>query len=105
MRLCWKSAASQSSSGSSKSPPAPTRSSIVRTVMPIRAERLPLTLSAYRAASGAATSLAQRLLDYRLRRGKEHEARIGERRGEPSAPRLPGPLIWIHGASVGEFAA
>ena len=73
--------------------------------MPIRAERLPLTLSAYRAASGAATSLAPRLLDYRLRRGKEHEARIGERRGEPSAPRLPGPLIWIHGASVGEFAA
>ncbi len=73
--------------------------------MPIKAERLPLTLSAYRAASGAATSLAPRLLDYRLQRGKEHEARIGERRGEPSAPRLPGPLIWIHGASVGEFAA
>jgi 3-deoxy-D-manno-octulosonic-acid transferase len=70
-----------------------------------KAERLPLTLSAYRAASGAATSLAPRLLDYRLQRGKEHEARIGERRGEPSAPRLPGPLIWIHGASVGEFAA
>jgi 3-deoxy-D-manno-octulosonic-acid transferase len=73
--------------------------------MPIKAERLPLTLSAYRAASGAAISLAPRLLDYRLRRGKEHEARIGERRGEPSAPRLPGPLIWIHGASVGEFTA
>jgi 3-deoxy-D-manno-octulosonic-acid transferase len=70
-----------------------------------RAERLPLTLSAYRALTGAATSLAPRLLDYRLRRGKEHAARIGERRGEPSAPRLPGPLIWIHGASVGEFAA
>src|SRR5258708_4623285 len=105
MRLCWRSAGSRSSSGSSRSLPAPTRSSTARTIMPIKAERLPLTLSAYRAASGAATSLAPRLLDYRLRRGKEHEARIGERRGEPSAPRLPGPLIWIHGASVGEFAA
>ena len=67
---------------------------------------LPLTLSAYRrTVRTAATSLAPRLLDYRLRRGKEHAARIGERRGEPSAPRLPGPLVWIHGASVGEFIA
>jgi 3-deoxy-D-manno-octulosonic-acid transferase len=73
--------------------------------MPIRAERMPLTLSAYRKASAAMTSLAPHLLDYRLRHGKEHEARVGERRGEPSAPRLPGPLIWIHGASVGEFVA
>jgi 3-deoxy-D-manno-octulosonic-acid transferase len=73
--------------------------------MPTRVDKVPLTLAAYRAASGAATSLAPRLLDYRLRRGKEHAGRIGERRGEPSAPRLPGPLIWIHGASVGEFTA
>jgi 3-deoxy-D-manno-octulosonic-acid transferase len=73
--------------------------------MPTRAERVPLTLATYRAASGWATSLAPHLLDYRLRRGKEHAGRIGERRGEPSAPRLPGPLIWIHGASVGEFTA
>ena len=73
--------------------------------MPIKAEQIPLTLSAYRRAAAAATSLAARLLDYRLRHGKEHETRIGERRGEPSAPRLPGPLIWIHGASVGEFIA
>ena len=73
--------------------------------MPIKAEQIPLTLSAYRRAAAAATSLAARLLDYRLRHGKEHETRIGERRGEPSAPRLPGPLVWIHGASVGEFIA
>jgi 3-deoxy-D-manno-octulosonic-acid transferase len=81
------------------------QSSTARIAMAIRAERMPLTLSAYRRAAAAATSLAPRLLDYRLRRGKEHEDRIGERRGEPSAPRLPGPLIWIHGASVGEFIA
>jgi 3-deoxy-D-manno-octulosonic-acid transferase len=70
-----------------------------------KGERMPMTLSAYRRAAAAATSLAPRLLDYRLRQGKEHETRIGERRGEPSAPRLPGPLVWIHGASVGEFIA
>jgi 3-deoxy-D-manno-octulosonic-acid transferase len=73
--------------------------------MPAKADRLPPTLSAYRALSGLAAPLAPRLLDYRLRRGKEDAGRIGERRGEPSAPRLPGPLVWIHGASVGEFIA
>jgi 3-deoxy-D-manno-octulosonic-acid transferase len=73
--------------------------------MPTRAERLPATLAAYRAMSGAATSLAPRLLDYRLRRGKEHAERLSERLGEAGATRPAGPLIWIHGASVGELAA
>jgi 3-deoxy-D-manno-octulosonic-acid transferase len=73
--------------------------------MPARAERLPATLAAYRAVSGAATPLAPHLLDYRLRRGKEHAERMSERRGEPGAQRPSGPLIWIHGASVGEFVA
>jgi 3-deoxy-D-manno-octulosonic-acid transferase len=69
------------------------------------AERLPLTLSAYRMITGAGTVLAPQLLERRRRRGKEPAGRIGERRGKPSAPRLPGPLIWVHGASVGEFLA
>jgi 3-deoxy-D-manno-octulosonic-acid transferase len=73
--------------------------------MPIAAERMPLTFSAYRMITGAATGLAPRLLDYRLKRGKEEPGRIAERRGEPSAPRPPGPLVWVHGASVGEFLA
>ncbi|CEJ11528.1 3-deoxy-D-manno-octulosonic acid transferase [bacterium YEK0313] len=39
----------------------------------------------------------------RLGQGKEDPERVRERRGEASAPRPPGRLIWLHGASVGEF--
>jgi 3-deoxy-D-manno-octulosonic-acid transferase len=73
--------------------------------MPIVAERTPMTLATYRKLTSAGASLAPRLLDYRLKRGKEHPDRLGERRGEPSAPRPPGPTVWVHGASVGEFSA
>ena len=41
-------------------------------------------------------------LNRRLARGKEDKARRGERLGRPGQPRPEGPLIWIHGASVGE---
>ena len=68
-------------------------------------DRLPLALRVYRLASRAATPLVPRLLAKRLARGKEHPARLGERRGEPSLPRPAGPLIWVHGASVGEMLA
>ncbi len=49
--------------------------------------------------------MAPRLLARRLHRGKEHPARFPERRGEASLPRPSGPLIWVHGASVGEMLA
>ncbi len=42
------------------------------------------------------------LLRWRARRGKEDPARIGERRGRAGLARPAGPLVWIHGASVGE---
>lgn len=42
------------------------------------------------------------LLARRAGQGKENPARIGERMGRPTRPRPPGPLVWIHGASVGE---
>jgi len=64
-----------------------------------------MTLSAYRVLTAAGTALAPRVLERRLARGKENRDRIAERRGEPSAPRPPGPLVWVHGASVGEFVA
>ena len=73
--------------------------------MPAVAEPMPMTLSAYRIVTAAGTALAPRLLERRLARGKEHPDRVAERRGEPSAPRPPGPLVWVHGASVGEFVA
>lgn len=68
-------------------------------------DRLPLALSLYRSATRVATPLASRLLAVRLTRGKEHPARLTERRGEPSEPRARGPLIWLHAASVGEMLA
>ncbi len=68
-------------------------------------DRLPLALRAYRLASRAATPLTPWLLAERLDRGREHPTRLAERRGEASLPRPGGPLIWVHGASVGEMLA
>jgi 3-deoxy-D-manno-octulosonic-acid transferase len=64
----------------------------------------PLSLIAYRTASFLATPLAGPILAMRLRRGKEDPRRIGERRGLTRLARPPGPLVWLHGASVGEAA-
>ena len=73
--------------------------------MPPSAEPVPMTLSAYRIAAEVGTVLAPWLLGRRLARGKENPDRMAERRGEPSAPRPAGPVVWVHGASVGEFVA
>ena len=73
--------------------------------MPSVADSMPMTLSAYRLVTAAGTMFAPHLLERRLARGKESPDRLAERRGEPSAPRPPGPLVWVHGASVGEFIA
>src|SRR5258708_17884350 len=81
------------------------RSWTARTVMPALAEPMLMTLSAYRMLTAAVTALAPQVLERRPARGKETPDRIAERRGEPSAPRPPGPLVWVHGASVGEFVA
>ena len=69
------------------------------------AERLPLTLKAYRLLTRAGAPLASLLLSARLKRGKEHAVRLPERRGESTLTRPPGPLVWLHGASVGELNA
>ncbi len=69
------------------------------------AERLPATLRAYRLATCAAAPLAGWLLSHRLRRGKEDPIRLRERRGAATLARPPGPLVWMHGASVGELLA
>ena len=45
------------------------------------------------------------LLRYREKRGKEEAARRNERLGIAVRPRLPGQLIWLHAASVGELNA
>src|SRR2546423_11308278 len=71
--------------------------------MPAVAERLPWTLRAYRAIASMATPMARIVLASRLKRGKEHPQRLAERRGEAKISRPPGPLVWAHGASVGEM--
>jgi 3-deoxy-D-manno-octulosonic-acid transferase len=66
-------------------------------------DRPPFALRFYRlAAMAAAPTLASRLLARRAKRGKEDPARLAERYGRASLPRPDGPMIWLHGASVGE---
>jgi 3-deoxy-D-manno-octulosonic-acid transferase len=66
---------------------------------------LPMTLRVYRKLSAVAAPLAPALIRQRLKQGKEDPARIGERRGITRDVRPRGPLVWIHGASVGEVLA
>ena len=61
-----------------------------------------LTLGLYRAASTAGGAVLRRYLDRRVRIGKEDPERVGERFGIASRARPPGPLVWLHAASVGE---
>lgn len=64
---------------------------------------LPTALRVYRLFSAATTPFVPLFLARRLKRGKEHRLRLNERRGESTMARPPGPLVWLHGASVGEL--
>jgi 3-deoxy-D-manno-octulosonic-acid transferase len=59
-------------------------------------------LAIYRGLSNVAAPLISAYLARRMAAGKEDAARFGERLGKPSKARPPGPLAWVHGASVGE---
>jgi len=59
-------------------------------------------LSLYRLVTRAAEPLVPLLLKRRIANGKEEVTRINERLGYPERPRPPGPLVWLHGASIGE---
>jgi 3-deoxy-D-manno-octulosonic-acid transferase len=61
-----------------------------------------LALAAYLGLSARANGLARRKLGKRLAAGKEDPKRWTERLGEASLPRPPGPVVWLHAASVGE---
>src|SRR5712672_153924 len=69
------------------------------------ANSLPMTLRVYRKLSSAMVPLTPALIKRRLKQGKEDPARVGERRGMSRDIRPLGPLVWIHGASVGEVLA
>lgn len=68
-------------------------------------DTLPPLLRAYRAMSQAAPPLTGLLARQRVKQGKEDPARLSERRGIAGKPRPKGPLVWVHGASVGEVLA
>src|ERR1700710_193251 len=72
---------------------------------PPLADPLPMTLRVYRKLSSALVPLAPALINRRLKLGKEDPERVGERRGVSADVRPAGPLVWIHGASVGEVLA
>ncbi|MEA2934240.1 MAG: 3-deoxy-D-manno-octulosonic-acid transferase [Variibacter sp.] len=66
-------------------------------------ERLPFPLRAYRGLAAAATPFMPLVWSRRARNGKEHPTRGRERKGEATVRRPNAPLIWMHGASVGEM--
>ena len=65
----------------------------------------PLGLRIYRLLTSAAEPLSGLLFAQRLKRGRENPERVNERRGIASVARPLGPLVWLHGASVGELTS
>ena len=60
------------------------------------------SLALYRIATTLLEPFAPALVSRRVTSGKERAERTGERFGRTAIPRPDGPLLWMHGASVGE---
>ena len=60
------------------------------------------SLAFYRIATSLLEPFAPALVSGRVKSGKERAERIGERFGRTGIARPAGPLLWMHGASVGE---
>ncbi len=67
-----------------------------------RPHGLPFGLHLYRLAMRVIGPLVPFILRRRLRAGKEDADRLRERLGVASLARPDGPLVWVHGVSVGE---
>lgn len=63
---------------------------------------MPLLLSIYQRLTPFLTGGVLAYLRHRLKKGKEDPNRLNERLGKASVLRPKGPIIWFHGASVGE---
>jgi len=61
-----------------------------------------MILRFYRTLTTIGAPVITAYLNKRRRRGKEDPIRFGERLGNPGQARPAGPLVWLHGASVGE---
>lgn len=59
-------------------------------------------LKLYQFLTEKSEPLLNKLLERRMRKGKEDAVRVSERRGIASRPRPGGHLVWVHAASVGE---
>jgi 3-deoxy-D-manno-octulosonic-acid transferase len=64
--------------------------------------RRTLPLALYAAATAAVEPVAPFLLRRRAARGREAPGRLDERLGRAGLARPDGPLVWLHGVSVGE---
>jgi 3-deoxy-D-manno-octulosonic-acid transferase len=62
-------------------------------------------LATYRLGGAAIYPVIGTYVAWRASKGKEDRARRRERYGYPSRERPPGPIIWMHAASVGETNA
>jgi 3-deoxy-D-manno-octulosonic-acid transferase len=60
------------------------------------------TVALYRIGASLLEPLAPILVRNRVKSGKERAERTGERFGRTNLTRPVGPLLWMHGASVGE---
>lgn len=65
----------------------------------------PLSLRAYALATRIVAPLVPRYINKRIKAGKEDATRLNERFGKPVMARPAGPLVWLHGASVGELVS
>jgi 3-deoxy-D-manno-octulosonic-acid transferase len=61
-----------------------------------------LVLSTYRGLTQLSAPVLNQLLKRRIARGKEDPVRYWEKCAQQMATRPDGPLLWCHGASVGE---
>ncbi|MGY2052485.1 3-deoxy-D-manno-octulosonic acid transferase [Methylobacterium sp. JK268] len=68
----------------------------------MRTRSLPFSLWTYHHGLIALEPAIAALLVWRRRKGKEDPERLPERVGRPGKPRPSGPLVWAHGASIGE---
>ena len=59
-------------------------------------------LGLYQGATTALGPIVALYLARRMAHGKEDRERFGERQGQASRARPPGPLVWVHAASNGE---
>lgn len=60
------------------------------------------SLTLYRIGTRLVEPLAPALVRSRVKKGKERATRTGERFGRSTLARPAGPLVWMHGASIGE---